>query len=127
MLPNLPRVLKKKEADITPKVLKWFKENYSGSAAIEIKATDGRSIPESALMPHQKAALLAACGNGIVWKIPDEARRQNPFDAFKIERGGAFVVACFTGKERVALVIDAREWNGARFDKERGVYQRFPL
>lgn len=124
MLPNLPRTIEKREAKYTPRVLEWFKENYSGSCAIEIKATKGRSIPASALLPHQKAALMAACGRGITWKIPDEARRQTPFDAFKIARAGAFVVCVFT-TTRVVLVIDVREWAGARSDT--ACYARFPL
>lgn len=112
MLPDLPRVIKKREADATPKVLAWFRENYPGSCAIEIKATSGRSVPASALLPHQKRALLGACGSGITWKIPDEARRQTPFDAFQITHAGAFVVCVFT-TARVVLIIDVREWVGA--------------
>ena len=125
-LPNLPRIVEKREASVTPKILEWFKANYAGSAAIEIKATKGRSIPASALLPHQRRALLGACGNGIVWKIPDEARRQTPFDAFKIEHAGAFVVCVFTSAH-VALVIDVREWNGARSDMVNGYVYRVPL
>lgn len=124
-LPDLPRVIKKTEANYTPRVLKWFAENYSGSCAIEIKATKGNSIPESALLPHQRRALLDACGRGITWKIPDEARRQVPFDAFKIEHAGAFV-ACVFVKHRVVIVYDVRDWHGSRFVSSN-CYTRFPL
>lgn len=118
MLPELPKLKKKREANITPLVLSWFRENYPGSAAIEIKATDKMSIPASAVLPHQRAALMDVCGGksgGLVYKISDEARRQVPFDAFQLQHAGAFVVACFTDpKIRRCLIYDIREWKGAK-------------
>lgn len=64
-------------------------------------------------MPHQKAALLAASRGGIVHKISDEARRQQPFDAFKLSGVQAYVVACF-GKECTAIRVE--HWNGASME-----------
>lgn len=103
-LPSLPRVIRKKEASITPKVLTWFRENHKGSCAIEIKVAKGNSLPASALAPHQHAALMAASRGGIVHKLSDEARRRQPFDAFMLQGVPAYVVVVFTAK-RIALAI----------------------
>ncbi len=112
-LPNLPRKLRKREADITPKILDWFRKHHNACAAIEIKATDGHSIPASALMPHQKAALMQAAGKGITHKLSDEARRRQPFDAFMLKGVPAYVVAVFT-THRVAYAFPIHLWRGAR-------------
>ncbi len=112
-LPTLPRKLKKREADITPRILAWFRENHEASCAIEIKATDTRSIPESALAPHQRAALLQAKKGTLVHKISDAGRMRVPFDAFMLTIVPAYVVAAFTGKERTALVFHVEDWRGA--------------
>ena len=112
-LPDLPRQIVKREASVTPRVLEWFRTLYKRSCAIEVKCTDGNSIPKSALMEHQRLALLAATGEGIVHKLSDEARRKQPFDAFQLVSVPAYVVACFT-KHRKCLVIPVEEWRGAK-------------
>lgn len=111
-LPPLPAKREKREASLTPLILNWFRTNYKGSCAIEIKATKSNSIPESALQPHQKAALIAARGAGVVYKIPDTSFAKRPFDAFMLSYTQAFVVACFSSS-RVCLVIEADKWKGA--------------
>ncbi len=60
-------------------------------------------------MPHQKAALLDVANAGIVYKISDEARRQQPFDAFKLSYARAYMVCVF---DRECVVIDVRDWKG---------------
>lgn len=121
-LPDLPRILKKREAKCTPKVLQWFRDNYKGNCAIEIKATDTGSIHKSVLKEHQYQALMDAQGErGIVYKIADSSRRQLPFDAFKLQNTPAFVVACFTNNG-ICLVIPVNEWNGAT-PATRAIYQ----
>ena len=112
MLPDLPRIIQKREAGITPAILSWFRENGPATCLIEIKATTKNKIPASALLPHQRRALLDACGGGIVYKLSDEARRQVPCDAFKISYTRAFVVCAFLSSPRVALVIDIKKWRG---------------
>lgn len=112
-MPNLPRVLNKREAKITPKILAWFRLHHTNSCAIEIKATDGNSIPESALAPHQRAALIHASSHGIVYKLSDESRRRMPFDAFMLRGAPAYVVAAFT-THRVAYAFPVSMWKGAR-------------
>ncbi len=124
-LPTLPRTLNKREANITPKVLKCLATLLPGSWAVEIKATSGKSIPLSAVQPHQLLALKQVKTQGVVHKISDEARRKQPFDAFKV-KGDAYVVACFTS-DGICLVIDANLWNGARVDMASGYAYRVPL
>lgn len=97
---------------------------YHSSCAIEIKATNKNTIPEKALQPHQKQALMDATGysmtgyklrkSRIVHKIADSKRR-NPFDAFMLTNVDAFVVACFTAKG-VCLVIPVDKWKGASIE-----------
>ncbi len=112
VLPELPKTRKKREADLTPRVLQWFRENHSPSCAIEIKATYGLRLAARVLQPHQKAALLdAASGRGIVHKLSDEARRQQPFDAFKLASVPAYVVACFT-RNRTCHIVPVARWVG---------------
>ncbi len=113
-LPNLPKQKKKREADVTPSVLLWFKENHAGSCAIEVKATNTNSIPEKAVLPHQKVALLNAQNGSLTHKIADTGRRL-PFDAFMLQRVPAYVVACFTA-HGVCKVIPIEQWKGARAD-----------
>lgn len=114
-LPDLPKKIKKREAAVTPIILDWFRENHQGSCAIEIKATEGRSIPESALAPHQKAALMEAAEGRLVHKISDAGRLRVPFDAFMLSGVPSYVVAAFLGPtDRVALVIPVVAWAGAK-------------
>ena len=116
-LPELPKKLNKREAKVTPRVLEWFRQNKTlSSCAIEIKATNKDTIPEKALQPHQRRALLAAKNGGITHKIADN-RTRLPFDAFYLKNAGAWVVACFT-RYGYCLVFDVDEWNGARFDDD---------
>ncbi len=56
-LPELTRVLNKREANITPLVMRWFRENYPFDVAIEVKATKTGSIPFKAVADHQLKAL----------------------------------------------------------------------
>jgi len=117
-LPDLPRQVKKREADVTPKILDWFLHKHWGSCAIEIKATNGNSIPASALEPHQQRALLDALDHGIVHKIADSGRRL-PFDAFVLKGVPAYVVACFTSHGK-AYVVPVDKWKGGRWHKTPG-------
>ncbi len=86
-LPKLPRILKKKEADITPRVIKWFEENWPNSVALEIK------VGKNKILPHQEIALNQVTKGLFSYKIPDTGRR-NPFDAFVLKKADAFVIFC---------------------------------
>lgn len=111
-LPVLPPTKKKREQDVTPHVLQWFREHYKGSCALEIKVSATNSIPKSALQSHQEAALKQVASSGLAYKIADVGFSKKPFDAFFLSYTEAFVVACFTQK-RVCLCIPVSEWNGA--------------
>ena len=124
-LPELPRTPRKKiEQDITPRVLDYFRKNYKGSCAIEVKVSATNSIPRSALQPHQEAALKQVRGAGLAYKIPDSGYAKKPFDAFFLSYTEAFVVACFT-KKRICLCIPVNEWNGATPSSKSSYH--FPL
>lgn len=113
-LPDLPMKRVKREAEITPKVLQYFRENYKGSCALEIKATLRRTIPKSALESHQEAALYAAASGTLAHKISDAGHVRNPFDAFVLSGVPAYVVACFLhADDRIALAIPIEKWQGA--------------
>lgn len=112
-LPDLPRKLNKREASITPKIIKWFKENYPESVALEIKITKTNSIPRSALLPHQQKALIAVqTAQGLTHKLSDIGHIRQPFDAFIMKNTRSFVIACLP-KHKVALAILPQNWNGA--------------
>lgn len=110
-LPPLPLKRKKREQEVTPKVLKWFRENYVGSCAIEIKSSSGGKISESSVTEDQRTALKSASTASIVHKIAD-SKRKNPFDAFVLSGVPAYVVACFPSRG-VALAIRIEKWKGA--------------
>jgi len=113
ILPDLPKKLQKREAKITPLVLKWFQKNFPFSCALEIKATKTNTISKSALKEHQCKALIAVQSmSGLSYKIPDNSRIRLPFDAFQLKGTQSFVVACFL-KERICLAIDPKDWEGA--------------
>ena len=86
MLPKLPKQYKRKEASITPLVMKWFKENYPESCAVEVKVKGG------SVLSHQKLALSEVKG-AFTYKIPDSGRK-NPFDFFMLKNSKVFVVIC---------------------------------
>lgn len=69
----LPRKLNKREADITPKIMAWFRENYPYDVCVELKI--GNKEPK----PHQMAALESIVKGSFSYKIPDMGRK-NPFD-----------------------------------------------
>lgn len=84
------------EADLTPKVLKWFEKNYDHSCALEIKTTRGK------LLPHQQVALTKVSKGTFCYKIPDKGVR-NPFDAVVLHGADAFVVWCDPKTKRCAV------------------------
>lgn len=101
MLPNLPKKYKRKEADITPLVFKWFEANYPGTVAIEIK------IKGNKVKDHQEIALHKVQDGSFAYKIPDTGRK-NPFDGFVLKNAEAFVVT-----------VDERNCEAVRIDNNK--------
>jgi len=95
-------------------VLSWFEKNYPHSVALEIKSTNGNTIPRSSLKDHQLKALLSVrSDHGLIFKIPDSSRTRLPFDAFQMKNTQSFVIACFP-KHKICLAIDPDKWDGAK-------------
>ena len=87
-LPPLPKKYNRAEARITPRVIAWFKKNYTqNSVALEIKV--GKNKP----LPHQVAALKEVEAGSFAYKLPDQGRRV-PFDAVILTNADAYVVLC---------------------------------
>ncbi len=101
-LPDLPKKKKRREADITPLVLRWFEDNYHKSCAIEIK------VGKNKILPHQLAALAQVHGGTFSHKLPDMGNR-NPFDAFLLINAKALLVTC-QGMECVAVEPDGKSF-----------------
>ena len=102
MLPDLPKKRKTLEADITPKVIEWFKKNYVYSVALEIK------VGKNKLLPHQETALKEVQSGSFAHKLRDTGL--NPFDCFVLKDARAFVVRCdVESKQCKATRIDKRE------------------
>ena len=72
------------------------------------------TIPEKALEPHQRKALLEARNGSLVHKISDVGHIRLPFDAFMLRKTDAFVVACFK-RHGFALVVPVEDWKGIRY------------
>ncbi len=93
MLPNLPRQVKKREADFGIRFRRWIEQNPRGSAAYELKQVEGPSMPFSDVQDHQIAALMMAKSKGgILWKIADDSCGQKPFDYFYLKKEPAYIV-----------------------------------
>jgi len=97
--------MKKREAEFTTRFKKWLRSqpNRKYSAAYELKVTTEKSIPFSAVQPHQVDALLQVKGNFFMFKIPD-AGYQNPFDMFVMSGQEAYVVFAFLTPRQPARV-----------------------
>lgn len=116
LMPELPRILNKREARITPRIMDWFDKNYPDNWFIEVKQTTGNTIPFSAVKPHQLKALKAIRSKqGMKHKLSDAGHTRQPFDAFGVKKSHSFVVACFL-KHHIALVIDPNKWSGASYN-----------
>lgn len=122
ILPDLPRKLNKREADITPRILDWFRDSYPYSVAIEIKVTKKNTIPRSALLPHQLKSLLdAQSGHGITHKISDIGRIRQPFDAFQLKNAHSFVVCAFLN-HKLCFAFDPKQWKGASIHSTNQIF-----
>lgn len=85
------------EADITPKINKWFQKVVDASCPIEIKHTRSEAVfTMSELKVHQRDWLLASTTeHGSIWKIPDTGYGFNPFDCLHYKNSNAYVIIAF--------------------------------
>lgn len=106
MLPDLPRVLNKREAKWTNSVFsKWVMAHPIPSGPIEVKYTTTERLLFSSVAEHQLIALLACMSDkGFWWKIPDLGQR-SPFDAIFYRNSPAWLVFKYP---RGFVVISAR-------------------
>ena len=86
-LPELPKLRKHKEADITPSVMAWFIDNYPRDYAVEVKIKGGR------IKKHQPVALKQVHEGKFDYKLPDRGAR-NPFDFIGLKQADALLVIC---------------------------------
>ena len=82
----------KREAAFTQLFRHWLKANPMYSAAFELKQTTTDSLPFSDVQEHQMAALMAAEGEGLIYKAPDDSRGIKPFDIFYLRHATSYIV-----------------------------------
>lgn len=84
------------EAQFQTRFTRWAKYNLNNvSGACELKITHGKSLPFSAVAPHQIAALQFVKNGCLQYKIPDVGMSQKPFDFFFLAKQNAYVVIMF--------------------------------
>ncbi len=71
MLPPLPKVLNKREANWTTTIFRKWCEKKGLTAVFEIKYSKTNSLPFKAIADHQKHSLLKVRHGSFVYKIPD--------------------------------------------------------
>lgn len=99
---------------------RWLASHWDrGSAAFELKRTTERSIPWSAVKPHQEEALVMASKRQLYYKIPDDSYGQKPFDCFVLQKGGAYVVVAFGQQLRSFYIIDIDTWLSSKKQSTR--------
>lgn len=99
------------EADFQTKFTRWAKYKLHASCVWELKYCRGKSLPFSALQPHQKDALNLAATTCIHYKIPDVGMSPKPFDGVTVCRVPAFVVVKFKEDDAKAFyLIPIEEW-----------------
>lgn len=96
-LPELPRTIKKREANFTGQFKEWLLKNPMDSSLFELKQTTSDYISFESVKDHQVKALLAASvpGDGLIFKIPDDSRSMKPADMFYLQEVRSFVVIKF--------------------------------
>lgn len=93
---------------------KWCKHTWRTNGVFELKIAKGKSLPFDAVKDHQITALVHASSNYIVYKIPDDAIGQKPFDSFMLMDVPAYVVVMYQAKnpEGEFFMISIDTWVG---------------
>lgn len=87
-MPPLPKKLNKNEQRITPKVIKWFTENFPISCAVEIKYGKNKA------KPHQLAHLTKVSQGMYTHKFSDFGRIRQPFDFILLKDAVGIICTC---------------------------------
>lgn len=99
-----------KEKDFQVKFTRWLRYRWEGSGAFELKISHTRSLPYSAVLAHQVAALQAVKTRGMEYKIPDDTLGSKPFDCFRLHGPAYVVVMFYTRACRRFYLIDVDRW-----------------
>lgn len=100
-LPNLPRVLKKREAAITPRIAKWLEENWKNPYVYEIK------IKGNSAERHQRRDLNKAARGKASWKLSDATVGKLPFDGFGVgQKGVDALVITYDPKKKGFILVE---------------------
>ena len=103
-MPPLPKLLNKREAHYTPRVIKYFlKHHPETTMAVEVKYTKGTTLPVSKIAPHQLQALRSVRQGAFHFKIPDMGVR-NPFDFFILHAMPAYIAIVFEGGKKLGII-----------------------
>lgn len=102
----------KREAVFQTLFKRWLQARWKGGPAVfELKRTLTYRLPLKDVKPHQVAALTAARGNGLYYKIPDDSYGAKPFDCFFLKGVEAYVVVAFGPKLKQFHLIPIDSWN----------------
>ena len=95
---ELPKKVKRKEADIDGKVAQFLYRHHPRSFALEVKVDGGK------VLDHQTKALRQVATDTFKpLKLPDMGRR-NPFDYVVLK--GADAILCIVDKKKVNCVVN---------------------
>lgn len=99
------------EAKFQTAFSRWATNNLMETTVCELKLTKGKSLPFSALAPHQKNALTRAVLGCVRHKISDSGFDQKPFDHFTICNSPAYVVVMFYKRgQKEFYMIPISKW-----------------
>lgn len=99
-----------KEKDFQTKFTRWLHYRFPGSGAFELKICKGKSLPFSAVQPHQLEALQLASHTGLEYKIPDDSKGAKPFDCFRINAPAYVVILFYQTGCKHFYMIDIQSW-----------------
>ena len=89
---------------------KWTKYNLKESSVFELKICKDKSLPFSAVKPHQIRGLKAA-RIGLSYKLPDVGMDQKPFDCMLLNNVNGYVVVMFYKRGvKHFYIIDVDVW-----------------
>jgi len=100
------------EKDFQTMFSKWLVRHptYFDTAVFELKICKKKSLPFTAVKPHQRRSLKLA-QKCLIWKIPDDSMGEKPFDCFQIKDAESFVAILWyvprKPKEFTLIEVDA--------------------